>query len=221
MRRAYYVIPLLILFAAMTSGCGETAGPVKSPGVKPGSGRDALVKRTADKNVGNKATASKDTAAKKVRRPLPKRAEEQPKAPVAKQGAIALPPLAEATAPPPAEARTPAATESSLPQIKVPMKAVSKTAVAAAEASEIASINALAEGKATAEALASLSKALKSKSAVVRAHAAHALGVLGPAAKPAVESLAALVTDPDHAVRRRWSGRWRASGPARKFPFLC
>ncbi len=65
MRRAYYVIPLLILFAAMTSGCGETAGPVKSPGVKPGSGRDALVKRTADKDVGNKATASKDTAAKK------------------------------------------------------------------------------------------------------------------------------------------------------------
>ena len=107
-----------------------------------------------------------------------------------------------AESPRPDEMKTPAK-EAESPR---PDQAKDKAAKAPAspdEAKRVAAINALAEkGEATPEVLATLTKELKSDSPSIRAHAAHALGDFGQAAKSAVEPLAALVTDPDQTVRR-------------------
>jgi HEAT repeat protein len=54
-----------------------------------------------------------------------------------------------------------------------------------------------------AAAISQLTEALKDGSPAVRAHAARALGEIGPAAKPAAAALVALIADPDPAVRRQ------------------
>ena len=66
---------------------------------------------------------------------------------------------------------------------------------------------------ATPEVIRALSGQLKNASTVVRAHAAHAMGHLGVAARPAVESLAPLLADPDPRVRRMAIRAWARIRP--------
>ena len=54
---------------------------------------------------------------------------------------------------------------------------------------------------------------LKDASAAVRAHAAHALGHLGPAARPVIAALAPLVVDSDARVRRTAVRTWARIHP--------
>ena len=55
---------------------------------------------------------------------------------------------------------------------------------------------------------------MKDHSAVVRAHAAHAIGHLGPAALPVIAELAPLVADADATVRRTAIRTWARIHPA-------
>ena len=71
------------------------------------------------------------------------------------------------------------------------------------EQARIAKILALAGNHAaSADDVAFLAEELKNSSPLVRAHAAHALGEFGAAAKPAVQALVAAAADADPAVRR-------------------
>jgi HEAT repeat protein len=71
------------------------------------------------------------------------------------------------------------------------------------EGKRVAAIDQLAaKAEQAAAAVPVLSDLLEDSSAAVRAHAARALGQIGPAAKPAVQALAKLVGDPKPAVGR-------------------
>ena len=72
-----------------------------------------------------------------------------------------------------------------------------------------------AHGEKSAEAIKLLEESLKDKSALVRDHAAMALGAIGPAAKDSVTDLAELVKDPDNMVRRSGVRAIMAIHPAR------
>lgn len=71
------------------------------------------------------------------------------------------------------------------------------------ERDKIAAMLAIAEKRqATEDEIAQLTADLKDASPRVRAHAAHVLGSLGAAGRPAVEALVSLAADPEPVVRR-------------------
>ncbi len=76
-----------------------------------------------------------------------------------------------------------------------------KAARSGDEATRLRAIDTLgARTDASSDAVSVLSEQLKDPSALVRAHAAHALGQLGEAAKSEADALAPLIVDPDARV---------------------
>ena len=71
------------------------------------------------------------------------------------------------------------------------------------------------------EVLRELGGELKSRSAVVRADAAHAMGYLAAGGRPAVAALAPLLHDPDPKVRRMAIRAWGEFGPTPRCRFPC
>ena len=88
--------------------------------------------------------------------------------------------------------------KSNRPQRKLPAVTLSPE-----DAARLQAIDKLASQADKAAAVEQLIEALKDASPAVRADAAHALGEIGPAAKPAAEALVALIADPSPAVRRQ------------------